>query len=485
MIRVNRTYRKTPEFKILSDDQIQAVHSATLRILEKTGMLIMGENKEVIKILEEGGADVKGNRVRIPPVMVERALRSAPSRVKLTGRKGNGEVLLERNVVSYGLGTDVPKHIDTYTREIRSTVLKDCENIGRIVQTCENIDFNSYAGLASDIRPEMQDLYHYKAANMYCDKPYFTTAASAANLRALVEIGTIFAGSADEFHRNPSFIVYGEPISPLVFDKEATEVLLGCAEYGIPVVFPSMVGLGATGPVTLAGGLAQGSAETLASLVLHQLKNPGAPFLWGPYVSQMDLRTGIFTYAGPTFMKSQAALGQISRFYDIPTFGFAGCTDASILDAQCGMEMFWATLNAALSGLNLCHDVGYMNSGLLYSLESLLFGDEIISAVKAFMEGIVVDEEALAVDLIDQIGPSGHFLAEAHTRKHFKTEGWYPEFSNRQPCQIWEMEGSLTIEEKLIKKAHEIIEADIEPLLNGDEIREIDRIIKNREKQLS
>jgi len=484
MIKANQKFNKTPYFEILSEDQIYAIHSATLKILERTGMKV--HSKKALKIFKEGGAYVEDSIVKIPSLLVEQALKTVPSRILVTGGHGKGKVLLERNVVNYGLGTDVPNQIDSYTHKVRPTVLKDIENIGKVVQKCENVDFNSYSGLASNVRPSMmQDLYHFKAANTYCDKPYFTTAANGANMKALIDMATVFAGSYENLRKAPSFIVYEEPISPLVLGKEAAEVLLVCAEYKIPIVFPPMVDMGATGPVTLAGGLAQGNAETLASLVLHQLKSPGAPFIWGPFVSQMDMHTAICTYGGPVFIKAQAALGQISRFYNLPTFGFACCTDSSVIDVQCGMEMMWSTLINALAGLNLCHDIGYLDSGLIFSLEALLLSDEIISAVKCFMGGIEVNEETLAVDLIHKIGPGGNFLSEEHTMKYFKKEGWYPQFLNKKEYQVWKAGGCKTVNQKLEDRVHEILKEDTPPLISKDEMKEVDKIIAEREKKLS
>jgi len=442
MIRVNQKLNRTPYFEILSEDQVYAIHSASLEILERTGMNV--HNQEALNIFSQGGAYVEGDRVKIPPVMVEQALKSAPSRILVTGRYGKGQVLLERNVVNYGLGTDVPNHIDPYTHEIRPTVLKDIENTGKVVQKCDNVDFTSNSGLASDIPPEMQDLYHYKAGSIYCDKPFFTTAANGENMKALIDMATVFAGSYENLRMSPSLIVYGEPVSPLALGKEAAEVLLVCAEYRIPIVFPPMVQTGATGPMTLAGGIAQGNAETLASLVLHQLKSPGAPFIWGPFVSQMDMKTTICTYGGPVFIKAQAALGQITRFYNIPTFGFACCTDATAVDVQCGIEMLWSILTNALAGLNLCHDIGYLNSGLLFGLESLLLADELISAVNHFMDGIEVNQETLATDLINEVGPEGNFLMQEHTLRFLKKEGWYPQFLNRKNYEAWKAAGAKT-----------------------------------------
>ncbi len=482
MLKLDQKFSRSPSLEILSQEQICAIHSATLEILEKTGMKC--DSQVALKIFQEGGAYTDGTRVKIPPVMVEEALKSAPSRILVTGRRGNKKVLLERNVVNYGLGTDIPYHIDPYTREIRLTVLKDIENISKVVRKCEHIDFTSTSGLASDIRPGMQDLYHYKAGSTYCDKPFFTSAANSENMKALIDMAAVFASSYDNLRKVPSFIVCKDPVSPLLFEKVATEVLLLCAEYKIPLVFIPMIQTGATSPVTLAGGIAQGNAETLAGLVLHQLKNPGAPFIWGPGVSMMDMRTTICCYGGPVFMKSQAALGQISRFYNIPTFGFACMTDSATVDAQCGLEMMWSALINALAGLNLCHDVGYLNSGLLVGLESILLGEEIISAVSSFMDGIQVNDETLALDLIDKVGSEGNFLSEGHTTRFFKQEGWYPQFLNRQHFKTWRAEGSKELSQRLTEKAQDIIEEDVPPLISEAEEKELDKIIAAREKQL-
>lgn len=483
MIRVSPRFGRTPYIGILSEAQIDSIHSSSLEVLQKTGIDVY--NDEALKIYKKGGAHIQGNRVIIPPVMVEQAINSTPSKILVTGRKGNGKVILEKNVVNFGLGTDVPKQIDPYTHEVRSTVLNDIENISKVVQKCENIDFNSYSGLASDINPKVQDLYHFKASNLHCDKPYFTTAANGENMKALIDMASVFSGSYEELKKMPSFIVYGEPISPLVLGKEGAEVLLVCAEYNIPIVFPPMVQMCATGPATLAGGIVQGNAETLACLVLHQLKKPGAPFIWGPFVSPMDMRTTITCYGGPVLMQSQAALGQISRFYNIPTFGFACVTDSSDIDVQCGIEMLWSALINALAGLNLCHDCGYLNSGLLFSLESLLLSDEIISAVQFFMDGIDINEETLAVDLIDKIGPSGNFLSEEHTLKYFKREGWYPRFLNKKVYEVWKDEENKSVKQKLEARIHDILSEDIPPLISDDEMKDIQKIIMNCEKNLT
>ena len=482
MIKLNQRFSRSPYLEILTEEQVYAIHSTSLGILERTGMQCA--NEAALKIFRQGGAYVAGNSVRIPPIMIEQALQTAPSRILITGRHGKGEVLLERNVVNYGLGTDLMYHIDPYTGKARLTVLKDVANIAKVVHKCKHIDFTSDSGFPSDIQPELQDLYQYRMGVDYCDKPFFIAVDNGENMRALIEMDTVFAGSSGEPNRTPSLIVYREPVSPLMFHETAVEVLLVCAEYKVPVVFTPILQTGATGPMTLAGSIAQGNAETLASLVLHQLRAPGAPFIWGPGVSMMDMHTTLFCYGGPIIMKAQAALGQIGRFYNLPIFGFTGITDSATIDVQCGIEMMWSVLINALAGLNLCHDVGYMNSGLLGSLEAILLGNEIISAVSSFMDGIQINEETLALEIINKVGSDGNFLHEEHTRKFLRQESWYPQFLNRKQLKSWQSEGGRTVNQALREKACQIIEEDAPLLISEVEAKELDKIITAREKQL-
>ena len=193
MIKLNQKFGRPPYLEVLSEEQVYAIHSTSLEILERRGMKCT--NEAALKIFHQGGAYVDSDSVRIPPVMIEQALKTAPSRILVIGRYGKGKVLLERNVVNYGLGTDLPYHIDSYTGETRLTVLKDIENIAKVVQKCEHIDFTSDSGIPSDIQPELQDLYQYRAGSTYCDKPFFLTAANGENMKALIDMATLFADS--------------------------------------------------------------------------------------------------------------------------------------------------------------------------------------------------------------------------------------------------------------------------------------------------
>lgn len=470
-------------FEYLSKEQIHLIHMASLEILERTGVVVLDD--EAVELLAEAGAHVEGNRVRIPSFLVERAVQSAPSKITLCQVDGGRKLHLYRNNVYYGLGTDLPKFIDPYSGEIRDTVLKDVENVAKVAQYAENIDFVANLGLASDVSQDVVDLYHFKAMRSYCSKPNWITATDYGNLKALIDMAAVNAGSYEALRLNPTIGLYGEPISPLTNSKEATQKLLLCAEYGIPVTWASGIIAGGTGPATLAGTIALGNAEGLSGLVIHQLKNPGAPFIFGLVGSVMDMKASISCYGGAELPIIHAVVGQLARFYDLPCYGTGGCSDSNAIDVQAGVEATFSNMVAALGGTNLVHDNAYLGAGLIGNLEMVLMNSDIAGYIKRMEKGIDVNEETLCLDLIDQVGPGGQFMTQAHTFKHFREETYYPEFMNRKQYQAWQISGSEDIKTVLNKKAREIIEGETELLIDEDVMNKYDQIIKGREVEIA
>lgn len=470
-------------FPCLSEEEIYQIHLASLEILERTGVEVFDD--EAMRLLKEAGCHVDGSRVRIPNHLVEWAIRSAPSKITLCGVDGSRRLHLYRDRVYYGLGTDLPKFIDPYDGAIRDTVLRDVECVAKVAQYAENIDFTASLGLAADVSPSAVDLYHFKVMRSYCSKPNWVTATDYGNMKALIDMAAVTAGGYEELRQNPTLGLYGEPISPLINSKEATQKLLLCAEYGIPVTWASGIIAGATGPATLAGTLALGNAEGLSGLVMHQLKNPGAPFIFGIVASTMDMKASVSCYGGAELPVMHAAVGQLARFYHLPCYGTGGCSDSNAIDAQAGAEAAFSNVIAALSGTNLVHDNAYLGAGLLGSLEMILMNSDIIGYVKRLQQGIEVSDESLCVDLIDKVGPGGQFMTEMHTFSNYKKETYYPEFMNRRQYQAWLLEGGKDVREVLNQKVREIVEAETEKLLSDDMLKEYDKIIVRREKEIA
>lgn len=467
-----------PRLNIISEDQRELIHLSSLEVLRRTGVDV--KEPQAVELFKEAGCQVEGERVRIPGHLVEWALRNVPPRVPLCDRNGDPAMFLEENNVYFGTGSDTPQVVDAFTGERRLALLKDIENVSKIVDYCDDMSFVMCSGIASDVNRDISDLYHFEAMVSNTEKPIVFTAWSLENLKTIIEMGEVVAGGADKLRNNAFIALYTEPISPLQLAKESTQKLIFMAEKSLPVVFTPAVLTGGTGPVTIAGGLIQGNAEILAGYVLSNLVREGAPFVYGGGVTSIDMATSISCYASAEFMLATAALTDMARYYRLPMFSFAGCSDSSIYDHQAAIEGAIMIVLATLSGGNLVHDVGYINNGLTTSYEQLVVSNEVIGLMRRFSGGVEINEATMAIDLIDAVGPGGEFLTAEHTLKHFK-KNWYPELISRVPYEKWVAEGSRDLKSKATAKVQDIIE-NYEPIPLDDKLKsKLRKIIESRE----
>jgi trimethylamine--corrinoid protein Co-methyltransferase len=460
----------------LSVEQMRDIHSASLAILEDCGTVI--HHEKAVGLLHQAGARVKDDkRVFIPSGLVEWAARRAPSRVTLYDRNGKPFMFLEGRNVHYGTGSDCPNLLDSFTGERRQFLSKDVADAVRLVDALPYIDFTMSMGLAPDFPGNRQYQHKYAVMIRNSTKPQVITAADRQTLNDIVDIAAAAVGGRDELKRKPVFVLYDEPTSPLVHIKEALEKLIFMAENNLPTNYSPGIMAGGTSPVTMAGAIAQANAEILAGLVIHQLTNPGAPFIFGAGMSPMDMQSMQPTYSAPEAMITQAGLCQIGRcLYDLPTWGFGGCSAAKLVDAQAVNEAAAYIMMAGWMGTNLVHDVGYLEFGLTYSFDLLVLCDEIIGQVRRMMEGIRVDKEHLAVESIKRVGPGGHFLGDEHTMRHFR-ENWQPGLTDRKTYETWKSQGAASMEQRAKEKVKHILENHRPQELPAEVNAEIDKIL--------
>ena len=456
-MRVNYRVNATPVFRVLSDDQIEEIYHGALEVLERTGARIYQD--EALKLLREAGAVVEdGNLVHIPSWLVKAGLAATPERIVVVGRNGKHKIVLEKDKIYFGTGSDCPNVIDPYTDERRPFTYKDIYNGATISDALPNVDFHMSIGLTSDVPIPTYDRHQFLAMLEGCTKPFIITAVDAEGLADQYEMACTVLGGEEEFAKNPLFVVYIEPSSPLSHSKEAVDKLLYCAEKGIPAIYAPCPIAGGTGPTTLAGLLVQGLAECLVGIVIAQLKRKGTPIIIGGVVSIMDMKATVLAYGAPELSLLSAAFTEIAKWLRLPMFSTAGCSDAKVLDQQAAIEAAISIAVAALSGANLIHDVGYMESGLVGSYDMLVMSDEIISMAKRIMRGITVDEESLALEVIDRVGPGGHYLEDEHTLKHYRTEFWFPSLIDRRRWEDWEAGGRKTMAQRVREKVIDLIE---------------------------
>ena len=478
MINSDFAAQISPGIKLLSDAQKLEIHSATLELLRRTGVNVLVP--EVRELLKKAGCWLDGERVRIPSHLIEWAIRCAPTRVVLCDRDGNPAMELEGRKGYYGTGSDTPFVLDAYTAERREAVLGDVANVAKLVDALPNIDFLMCMGIASDVTENLSDLYHFREMVSNTTKPIIYTAWSRPNLEAIIEMAEAVAGGAQALQRSPFCALYSEPISPLTHAEESCEKLLFMADKGLPVVYTPGMMVGATAPVTVAGALVQANAEQLSGLLIMQLIREGAPMIGAGGILFMDMGQGLISYAAPEVMLGNTAFAEMCQFYELPIFAFSGCSDSKIFDQQAAAEGAIWMMITALGGGNLIHDVGYLEGGITASYELIAAMDEVAGLVKRFMGGIEINDETIALDVIDQVGPGGHYVGEEHTFNHFR-KNWVPKLFDRSSHESWELAGSLTMGDRTNAKVREIFENYHPAPLDEGVVKKLDAVVERAE----
>jgi trimethylamine---corrinoid protein Co-methyltransferase len=456
MNTVNNTAFFTPQFSVLSDSQKNDLHLAALEVLRRTG--IRFHHAVALDLLKNAGAFISdGNLVKFPARLVKDALASAPNRIIMCDRDGQPSVYLEGNKVYFGTGSDCLNLLDPRTSEHRLFIESDLVDAYHLCDALPNIHFVMSVGIPSDVDPNV--IYDVQMAHMLEDtvKPIVFVTNDRASCQRAIDMAIAVAGGNEALREQQHILLYSEPSSPLQQSGTAVDKLLLMAEFELPVVHSPGPQMGASAPITMAGGLVMSLAEIFSSLVLHQLKRPGAPFVFGAGIHHMDMSSTQICYASPEFQLTKAAIAELGRWYGLPTWGYAGCSDAKVMDEQAAIEATTSVIMAKLSGANLIHDVGYMESGLTGSFEMIALTDELVSMADNLLKGIVVNDETTLVDEINRVGPGGNYLDSDVTLQRFR-EFWFPSLLDRQRRLVWQKKGATTMGERLNAKVLNILE---------------------------
>jgi trimethylamine--corrinoid protein Co-methyltransferase len=440
--------KRNINFSVLNEDKINSIHEASLNLIEKTGMQVDGER--TLQLLKKNGAKILDNNiVKIPREVVEWALKKAPKEMVLYTR--DGEPYLEinsQNQVYFGTHADMLDFVDPFSGEVRKFMKKDTEVMCKIADYLKNISFVLSVGMSNDVSPKIQSQVTFMETAKNFRKPINFSTNDVDSLHDIIEIASNVTGGLKNLQEKPFIFNYCEPIPPLNHPVESTEKLYICAENKIPTVYMPYCMMGGTSPMSFAATLAQCNAEALTGLVITQLVNEGTPFIYGAMPSIFDMRTTIGSYGAPEFHLLIAAASEIVAHYGIPFFGTAGCTDAKVIDEQAVSETTMEIFSTLMSKANLIHDVGVMDHCNSVSPELVVLADEIIEGLGHYAGGIEVNEEELALDVINKVGHAGHYLNEAHTIQNFK-KIWYPNFFSREMENKDESQVRIKIKEKI------------------------------------
>jgi len=471
------------DFQILSRNDLQRIHLASLSVLEDVGVAVY--DNQCLDLLSGSGATVneKTKTALIPEHLVDEAVRSTPSRIHLHARNPKYDLRLEGKEVHFvARGPNVPKIIDIDSGVRRDPTDRDVELLTRLADGLENI--HAYGGITTttDVPAKLADVHRFAIAFNNTEKVVFDGAPGKVNAQAFVKMAAAVVGSLEELRSKPLIAGFGCPVAPLQHPADSLDWLVEFAKNKLPYCVLSEPMGGASAPVTLAGGLVVMNAEILSGIVIAQLINRGTPIIYGATPFPINMKTGSLLAGTPEVGLTSAVSAQLAQYYGIPSF--TECTpDTKVIDAQAVFEA--APIFApAMTGCNLIGIAGTMESGLTASFEQMVLADEFAGLIYRLMQGLELTEETLAVDAIKNVGAGGHFLSSPHTMKHAIRELWYPKLIDRQSLGKWKEAGAKTMEQRANERAKEILRTHIPPPLERSVQNEILAVQKETEALL-
>ncbi len=477
--RANYEVNQTTLWKILGDDQCEEIFMNAMEVLERTGAEVL--SAEARKIFEEAGCWVDGNRVRVPSALSEWAARVAPSRITLCDRNGKRALRVETTNAFYGPGEGNAYVIDPLTDERRKPLKADVAVTGLLCDGLKHVDFAMSNGLPTDVKATMADVHAFEALATNTVKPIVQSVQGVKQGQAIIDIAAAIAGSLKEFQKNPFMALLIQTEGSLVHSDETLAKVILAAKNGVPFIYNTKLIAGDTAPVTPAGAIVVALADVLVGILLGQLVRQGAPVIGGGCFTIDDKQNGILPYGAPEASLMGTGMANALRYLRVPSFGFAGASDAKESDAQTGLELAFSILHAGLSGTSLIHGCGQLEYGLTGSLQVLVMGDEVMDMTRRIIKGIEVNEERMARGVIDAVQPGGNYLGEEHTLKYFRAEFWWPTLMNRCRIEDWARSGEKTMGQRAQEKAQSIIKAHQPEKLSEDILAKIRTIVEKTE----
>ena len=451
---------KMNKIEVLGKDEIELIHNKTLELLEKLGVKV--ESQEARKILQDNGANVNESTeyVKFPEELVLEQVKKVPNHFTLWGTDKSFSFEVNTKTVNFAtVGTPVKIFDPTKKNGIRKSKLSDTINQIRIVDSLKNIMCSHVDVWPNDV-PYLELHYHaIKAWATHSTKPYGLGCLGRVASQDMMDLTSTIVGGDEELVKYPRLIGFFNPVSPLTLNKLQLNGLFIFAKYKQPTIIAPAASAGSTAPVTLAGLLIQSNMETLSSITLTQLINPGCPVFYSTMNAPMDPATGNVAWGSIETGLITVGAAQMGRYYNIPTRGPGLVTDSKVLDLQNGFERFMTLFCSANAGINYITCAGTYESSLAEALELLVIDDELIEIVKRGFRGIRVDDESIAIDQISRVATEGkNYLMLKHTVKNTRKEIFVPKLVDRDRRGIWQRNGAKDIIARAREKVDEILQ---------------------------
>jgi trimethylamine--corrinoid protein Co-methyltransferase len=473
---INAVHWKS-EMEVLTPQEMAAIHEASLHILWYTGILMPLDEDKYDRLQDLGvKVDREKQKVYFPPQIVEEALKKAPQKYTLYARNPENDLPLDGTkgyLTLDGCGNQI---IDPDTGELKASSKEYLGQAVRLADALPQVGFLWPCISAQDCNPKIQPLHELQAMLVNSSKHVQAmTAVDPLNAKGTVEIAAAVAGGRENLRKRPIISNFQCSISPLSYDGHGLEAALIFAEAGVPTGFMNMQIGCSTAPATLAGNLALGNAEIVAGMAFLQIFCPGTPTFYGSCATMMELRRGGVTCGGPEDFLLQAASAQMAHFYDVPANVGTFATGAKASDWHAGVENAVSGAVSMFSKADMMCGTGLIYGARIFSFEQCLMDCEIYEIVRRVTQGILVNPETLALDVIDRVGSRNHYLVEEHTINYLR-EVWQPTVIDRSLYDEWVAKGKPAPDKIAREKAKEILAKHRpEPLENEDLVAEIIR----------
>jgi trimethylamine---corrinoid protein Co-methyltransferase len=458
--------------EVITTEQIERIHQASLEILENVGLLV--RNEKARQVFDKHGCIVEagGELVKFPSRVVEEFRAAFPPTFTFRGRDARFDRTIPGDGPLVVTGSSAPNLIDPLTRLERRSTSADIANIAHLINELPGYDIFSISTLADDAPPG-----HFTLARLYpalknCLKPVRSTATDRADAEMMLELVYLIAGSEEAYRERPFVTHHFCPVvSPLTMDVASTEMVMFFAEKGLPVYGSVVPNAGLSSPMTMAGTLAQGNAEFLASAVLMQMVRLGTPLIYSTLPTVADLRTGAYASGGIECGLLHMAFAQMARYYSVPYGGYIGLSNSKINDAQSGYETGMSTLAGVLAGMDMLNMGGLLDALKAFDFAKAVIDDEIALMLKRIVRGVEFSEQDLALEVIAEVGPGGLFMVHDHTVSHMRTIAVTPKISDRDPREVWEAKQGLDSQARAMRRVRELLGRD-NPVVFPAEVEE-------------
>ncbi|MGD0707452.1 MAG: trimethylamine methyltransferase family protein [Anaerolineales bacterium] len=443
---------------LLTQEQVERTHTASLEILQNVGMLV--RNEKARTIFQKHGCKVNTDTqiVTFPPPVIENFRAMLPATFTFYGRDPKYDRTLPKDGPVLVTGSSAPDIIDPVTGRPRRALSKDIAQIAQLIQALPAYDIFSISTLAEDALPGQFTLARLYPSLKHCLKPVRSTTKDMDDAAAVMQLLYALAGSEEAYHQRP-FVTqhYCPVVSPLTMDQLSTEAVIFFSEAGLPV-YPSIVpNAGLTSPMSMAGTLVQGNAEFLAISVLMQMVHEGTPTIYATLPTVADMRTGAYASGGIECGMLHMAFAQMARFYHVPCGGYIGLSNSKINDAQSGYETGMSSVAGVLAGVDMLNMGGLLDALKVFDFGKAVIDDEIAQMLKRLMRGITFTEDDLALQVIAQIKPGGSFMMSPHSLKRMKSEALLPRLAEREAREVWEKKGSPDTHARAMLRVNEIL----------------------------